>query len=477
MRTLLSLYTLRLPMYFVYMLQQVEYDPAKFHEWFLRLIRQGKPIQSVMTRQQLVRTRRAVMLMIAAYVFVIVVAAVYTSYVSVYFHWAIVTLVLLAALPQLVHLFLLALAYVAHRLIIRPQQRRLLADATRIFADHPGIKIAVLGSYGKTTMKELLAAVLAEGKKVAATPGNMNVSTSHARFAKKLVGDEDVIIVEFGEGEPGDIKRMAQMLKPDYAVITGLAPNHLDHYANLQAVADDLKTIYDFVDASQVFASGESAMLQPFLPPAAQKFSAAGVLDWRTRQVRVAVDSLNFQLVKAKKSLKLTGKLLGRHQVGPLSMAAALADQLGLKPKEIEAGIAKAKPFEHRMQPRSIHGAWLIDDTYNGNLEGMQAGLKLLKELVASRRWYVTPGLVDQGNETERVHTELGKAIAAANPDVVVLMENSVRPIIEKAMEANGFTGELRVETNPLEFYTTIEHVIAAGDIVLMQNDWTDNYA
>jgi UDP-N-acetylmuramyl pentapeptide synthase len=92
------------------------------------------------------------------------------------------------------------------------------------------------------------------------------------------------------------------------------------------------------------------------------------------------------------------------------------------------------------------------------------------------RKWYVTPGLVDQGEENERVHTELGKSIAEAQPDVVVLMENSARPIIEKSMIVNNFKGELKVETDPLQFYTNIEHVIASGDLVLLQNDWTDNY-
>jgi hypothetical protein len=70
----------------------------------------------------------------------------------------------------------------------------------------------------------------------------------------------------------------------------------------------------------------------------------------------------------------------------------------------------------------------------------------------------------------------LGEAIIDANPDIVVLMENSVRPILEEMLKSGKFRGEVRIEYDPLSFYTNIEHVIAAGDIVLMQNDWTDNY-
>jgi UDP-N-acetylmuramoyl-tripeptide--D-alanyl-D-alanine ligase len=122
-------------------------------------------------------------------------------------------------------------------------------------------------------------------------------------------------------------------------------------------------------------------------------------------------------------------------------------------------------------------GAWVIDDTYNGNIEGVRAGLQLLKELPAKRKMYVTPGLVDQGAETERVHLELGRLIAEAAPDMVVLMKNSVADFIQIGLQEGSFEGELRIEENPLKFYTNIAHITAAGDVVLMQNDWTDNYA
>ena len=128
------------------------------------------------------------------------------------------------------------------------------------------------------------------------------------------------------------------------------------------------------------------------------------------------------------------------------------------------------------MQPRSIRGAWILDDSYNGNIDGMQAGLKLLQELPGKRKIYVTPGLVDQGEETQHVHEELGRAIAEANPDRVVLMHNSAIAAIEKGLKIGNFKGELQVEHYPLDFYLNIEHFVAAGDVIMLQNDWTDNY-
>jgi UDP-N-acetylmuramoyl-tripeptide--D-alanyl-D-alanine ligase len=187
--------------------------------------------------------------------------------------------------------------------------------------------------------------------------------------------------------------------------------------------------------------------------------------------------STSFDLCKGKRTIALQSGLVGRHQIGFLSLVATLGLQLGQTTEQIQAGIAKTKPFEHRMQPYQLGGAWIIDDTYNGNLEGLRAGTALLAELPASRKIYVTPGLVDQGDQAERVHVEAGRLIAAAQPDIIVLMQNSVTKFIQTGLAKAGFDGEVRIEVDPLEFYTNLNLLVAAGDLVLMQNDWTDNYA
>lgn len=128
------------------------------------------------------------------------------------------------------------------------------------------------------------------------------------------------------------------------------------------------------------------------------------------------------------------------------------------------------------MQPRQLHGAWIIDDTYNGNSEGVKAGLKLLGQLDANRRVYVTPGLVEQGDKTKEVHVKIGREIGEV-ADVVVLMQNSVTDYISDGLREVQYAGRLLVVDDPLNFYTHLDQFVAVGDVVLMQNDWTDNYA
>ncbi len=464
-----SMYSPRLPYVIVYMMQQVEYDPVKFGLWVGRFPNYNR----VIYRQQLDTTKKARMLLLVSYISWLVYVNVVAGLLIIGNLTAAV--VFIVFLP-LVTMSSVIVAVLAGKVISYRSNKRLLTESKVIFEKTKAIKIAVVGSYGKTTMKELLRVVLAEGMSVAATPGNMNVSVSHAKFAKSFTGSEKAIIIEFGEGSPGDVMSMSEKIRPDYAVITGLAPNHLDHYPSLKALAGDLLTVRGIVKKGNTYISTESEMLKPHAKKFDKQFNSKGVDGWKVTNAVSTIDGVTFSMSKGDNKLNLQSGLLGRHQIAPLACVVSVAHELGLSTAEIQSGISKTVPFEHRMQPRSIHGAWIIDDTYNGNLEGLKAGLKLLQELKFKRKWYVTPGLVDQGDETLRVHRELGEVIAKAQPDKVVLMENSMRPIIEQSMQDNGFQGELNIEPDPLAFYTNIEHIIAAGDLVLMQNDWTDNY-
>lgn len=468
MRRWLSYYHPKMPIYLAYMLQQVEYNPGKFFKW----IRRAPDLTKVMRRQKLVWTMKA-------YILVVIIYCVYAFYafltVSYFFLSFLNGLFALLVSPVMVVLIAYMVVLAGWLYYEEPRRRKVIKQATKVFGKHRGVKIAIIGSYGKTSMKELLATVLGESKKVAATPGNKNVPVSHAAWAKKLTGKEDFLLIEYGEGAPGDIAKLAKLSQPNHSVITGLAPNHLDEYKTLDAVAKDLLSVKDFISGGKVYVNGASFAGRNL--SGTSVFSDKEVMGWKVKSVKVGYEGTRFEMQNKKKTINVHSGLLGRHQVAPLAFTAALAHDLGISIKDIEAGLEKTTPYEHRMQARQQGGAWIIDDTYNGSLEGIKAGLELLKDLPAKRRIYVTPGLVDQGKETERVHLEIGEAMAKAAPDKIVLMKNSVTEFIVQGLEKNDYKGELQIEPDPLTFYTNMEHIVAGGDLWVLQNDWTDNYS
>ncbi|HEY8998886.1 MAG TPA: Mur ligase family protein [Candidatus Saccharimonadales bacterium] len=477
LRNLYAFYSWRYPATIVYMLQSTEYQVKPYLEWYW----QTQDFSHVMHRRTLERTKAARMLLSVVRLGIALEVLAGVLCVALWYsgHFAgglAFGAALIVAYPVVwAHAVTLPLT-LGRWFIARPRERRLIKESATIFRDTKAAKIAVAGSYGKTSMKELLLTVLSEGKNVAATPANKNVAISHAYFARKLKGDEDVLIIEYGEGAPGDVARFAATTQPTHAVITGLAPAHLDHYKTLHDAGEDIFSVADVVQPEHVYVNAESSATKEFIKPKFAMYDEGGALDWRVGDVQIGIDGTRFTLKKGSQTLKLHSGLLGRHQLGPLSLAAALGAELGLTPKQIEDGIAKTMPFEHRMQPYVLAGAWIVDDTYNGNIEGIRAGAALLHDLPGKRKVYVTPGLVDQGVETQSVHEEMGRLIAGAEPNVVVLMKNSVTDFIQKGLQEANFTGRVIVEDDPLKFYQNLSLFVAYGDVVMMQNDWPDNY-
>lgn len=465
---LLSHFSPKAPWILAYMLQQFEYNPFKFVRWAATL----PNLFLVQKRGRLHLTARGKLMVIIAYaasllaLFKVVFLSLWLNSLWI---WLGISLI-----PIFVVLVLFGTTWMLQVLIVNPKQTSEIRTAKDKLSKHSAVRIAVLGSYGKTTMKELLVTVLSETKKVAATPGNKNVLISHARWVNNDVkGDEDVLVFEYGEAEPGDIAKLANFSQPDTVVVTGIAPAHMDTYPSLDAIAKDFACIAETVKPEQIYLN-DTKLLRDSIKGRA--YSESGLGEWDVSDVKVAFEGTKFTLNNGHDKLQLGTRLLGAHLIGPLTAVISIAKQLGLSNDQIKAAVARTRPYEHRMQPRLLGGAWIIDDTYNGNIEGMRAGLELLKALPAKRKIYVTPGLVDQGTETQNVHTELGQLIAAARPDRVVLMRNSATSHIQKGLQQGNYSGEIVLEANPLQYYTNLEHFLAAGDVVMLQNDWPDSY-
>lgn len=477
-RFVLAWWSLKTPVYFVYMLQQVEYLLNPFWEWIRSLVKTRNPLSGVMNRQTLVFTSRAKLLVLVGYGAQLVYAAAIAVSVilspSAYVAIIVTGVVLYPVFLPVAYSIIIA---VATLVIAKPQEKKLMQRSKDKLAKHQAIRIVVAGSYGKTTMKELLVSVLAKKYIVKATPGNGNTPSAHAKFIDALDGDEDVLIFELGEGKPGDVLRFAQALHPEYAIITGLAPNHLDQYKTLDALAEDILSLRQFVTQGKVFIAGDSKTLRDYLHTDDLLYEEQGGTDWHNTDIHITTTSTEFRVsVDGGAAVDITSKLLGRHQVAPLGFVAAFAMKMGVAAQDVRDAISELSPYEHRMRPHQLSGATIIDDTYNGNAEGIMAGLALLAEIEAKRKVYVTPGLVDQGEETETVHKAIAAKIAETKPDWLVLMKNSATEIIQKELERRGYDGKITIEPAPLAFYQNLDQFVKAGDVVLMQNDWTDNY-
>ncbi len=255
-RGLLSLYAWRYPDALAYMLQNTEYQIGPYLAWYWRTVNFSR----VMHRRVLQRTRAARLVVLVIRVGMLLEIAAGIALLALWrWHglvggWEFGLALLIGAPVVWAHLIVVPLV-LGRVFVMQPRQRQLVRRAERTFREKEISKIAIAGSYGKTSMKELLLTVLNEGKRVAATPANKNVAVSHAQFAAALKGDEEILIIEYGEGAPGDVARFAALTHPTHAVITGIAPAHLDHYKTVHDAAQDIFSVAKVVKGERVYVN------------------------------------------------------------------------------------------------------------------------------------------------------------------------------------------------------------------------------
>ncbi len=468
----------------VYMLQASEYDIGHFLKWHERVT----DFRNVEKRKHVIFTGKALALYAAGWLMIVFICALAVlSLFTLATPWNYLAFaVLLYEIPFFIVSGVL-IALLKLRIVQIPVEKVLMSQAKRKLAAHKAIKIAVAGSYGKTSMREILKTILGAGKKVAAPSGSHNTPLGIAQFVKSLKGDEEVLIFELGEYYPGDIRKLCEMVEPGIGIITGVNEAHLEKFGTLDKTAATIFELADFLtavhyssilqNARMIYVNGENDTARGEAREGHMLYSREGVEGWGVESAKTGLDGTSFTLVKGDARVNAHSKLLGLHHVGALAVAANIATSLGLTPQQIEMGIGETKPFDHRLEPKTdSSGVTTLDDSYNGNPDGVKAVIDFLASLVGRKRWYVTPGLVEMGARKEAVHKEIGRQLAKAGIEKVVLIRNSVTLYIEQGLKESGYKGEIIWFDDGLSVYAALPHMTVKGDVVLLQNDWPDQY-
>ena len=474
-RNFLSRYRPRYLRSLAYILQASEYKLRDYFAWFWTV----RDFTAVEKRKSFVRTAKSMLVLILLWLLAatfLFLGAWIFSFLSGLSAWAF-AVVFILLLPYMVSCGIAVLLILVQIVVQKPIEQVILRRARRIIQNHKAIKIAIAGSFGKTSMREILKTVLSEGKKVSAPPHSHNTPLGISAFIKTLKGDEEVLIFELGEYYPGDVRNLCGLVSPDIGIITGVNEAHLDKFKTLDRTAKTIFELADYLGTKPVYVNGENEIATQHAASGHLTYSRAGVAEWQIKDAKTGLDGTSFVLTDGKSRLKVESCLLGLHQVGPLAAAAHVALRLGLTHGEIEKGLQNTRPFEHRMEKRmDENGIVTLDDSYNGNPDGVAAVIRFLAALHGHRRIYVTPGLVEMGSRAKAVHKEIGRELAEAGIEKVVLIKNSVTSYIEQGLKENSYRGEIIWFKDALAAFKALPFLSVQGDIVLLQNDWPDQY-
>ena len=314
--------------------------------------------------------------------------------------------------------------------------------------------VAITGSYGKTSIKNFVAQILKSKFNVYATPRSINtLGGIMGDINNSLPSDTEIYVCEAGARERGDIYDITTFVEPQTVVVGKVGEAHIEYFKSLDNIIATKLEIMQSPRLDRAFIH-TSVTDEPH-----DKVTFFGDA---VSNIEATLDGTSFDLVSQERDLHLQTNILGEFQTMNIAVAVEIARNFGMSDEEIKKSVAELEPVEHRLQMIKAGGKLILDDGYNGNIDGMLEGVRLCS-LHEGRKVIVTPGLVESSDELNL------KLIEAINNvfDIV---------IVTGALNANLFNENLNVKSKiMLADKTSLTEVLGsqtkAGDIILFAND------
>lgn len=282
----------------------------------------------------------------------------------------------------------------------------LFTASQKIMKQQPLI-IGVGGSYGKTSTKYLLAALLKQKYSVFMTPKSFNTAYSVAHSINQHYQGEAVVLLEYGAYKRGEIASLTKWFPPSHVVITGFTEQHLDLFGSVLASLQAESELVAAVPAhGTVWWNGDDPRV-PEIVAQVPKLSAQTV-KYQAADLGSATLTQHGQLELAL-SEKITTQLVGKHYLTNLAAAVAVAHELQVTHAQIEQAVRNFVPDERFVRSYAGTDCWILDDAGTSNPEGFRTTLELAEVFPEKHKVLLTSGIVDLGPASEQVHRQLAE--------------------------------------------------------------------
>lgn len=348
--------------------------------------------------------------------------------------------------------------------------------AARWLGLNPVKIVGITGSVGKTSTKEFTARLLQEKFRVLKSPGNFNNQIGVPISILSMDGSQDIAVLEMGMSQTGEIRKLTEIAPPDVAVITGIAPVHLEFFRDLEEIALAKKEILDGA------RPGALAVLNgddPLLRKIGGSWSGGRVVYYGSGQDCLAraenlehlgLEGLRFDLVLGDERTSLRVPFLNRALVSNLLAACAVARSFGLKLGELLPALGDLPAVEHRGQLLEMKaGIRVYDDSYNSNPVALEAVLESLSRIPARRKIAVLGDMLELGPREIDFHRQAGSRLPENGWDVLVTVGPRARHLAEAAVEHGLHPGAVHSFDEAMEAARWLRHFLQAGDLVLVK--------
>jgi len=344
--------------------------------------------------------------------------------------------------------------------------------------------VAITGSNGKTTTKEMLAAILERrfgAERVLRTAGTQNNLVGLPLTLLRLGGGEQAAIVELGMNGPGEIWRLAEISEPDVGIVTCVAPAHLEGLGSIRGVAEAKAELYRRLrpSATAVVNADDSLVSAAALTFPGRKVIFGMATDGTkgpapavgaSAVVDRGLEGTEFHLVVERREVPVRLAVPGRHNITNALAAAAAAYALETDLEAVRSGLEGFQPPGMRMEVTHLpSGVTVLNDAYNANPASMAGALRTLAASRGRRRLAALGEMRELGAEAARAHRALGADAAAARLDALFLLGEHAEEVRGGAMAAGMPSERIQVATDHDDLASRLQAYCLAGDLLLLK--------
>lgn len=399
--------------------------------------------------------------------------------------WFAIPLLLLTALLSIIALpALAALAVICLWPVDQFMRKRIISRArSKVAVRDDLLVIGITGSYGKTSLKRVLAHLLKDSYNILYTPASYNTPLGIAGVINNdLTSDHDILIVEMGAYKPGNIHELCELADPSIGIITGITAQHLERFGSVETIIDTKYELFDYVNKKEngyIISCLSSDDAHRWRTRKKENYdihktAALASSDWSTEYLP------DFWWIRMEyNDHTIDTPLLAAHNAYYIAAAIQLASHLWIDTSPVIANAVSLPHTEHRLQPIKNAATWVlvIDDSFNGNVESVRTTIKLIQwQTVTWRKILLTPWLVELGDAAVETHTMLWTELAETY-GLYLFIDNPNTRAMEKSLLTSWVSPDSIVFFPSAQLaHSSLGDYLQKWDVIVFQNDLTDNY-
>lgn len=340
--------------------------------------------------------------------------------------------------------------------------------------------IGITGSYGKTSSKNILSDILNMKYNALPTPKNFNTPLGLIiTINNHLDKFNDILIAEMGAFRQGEIQELCDLVHPSYGILTKIGTAHLESFGSQKNIQRGKFELIESLpqDGIGILNADDPLQVSYHLNNKC-KIVWIGIekdADVRAENIKLGFNGTSFDVTFKGDSKKysFTTKLLGQANIYNILAGIALGKEFGMTIAQLQAGVKKVKPIEHRLEMKKMGNINIIDDAYNSNPVGAKMALDTLA-LMPGKKIVVTPGMIEMGIEQDKLNATFGEQMVKVADVVILVGEKQTKPIYDALIKKKYKKENIYVLNDVKEAFPLVQQLREKETYVLLENDLPD---